>query len=427
MADEQVIAIIGGGIAAMTAAAYLIDCGVKPVIIARGAGATALFSGGYDLGSDGSGNSLGSIISTLKESMPGHPYQNLDDPMMAVTKGFELINRHLNLKLSPLNMDHKNLQLPLQWGGTKKTSLVAKSIAMGDLDRIRSWEKVGIAFFHQFYPFASRVLLEQYQKLIGGMVPLRLNYLKRYHDTSYQSYDFAHNFEKPGAFDRFMEHLRRGIQTTGIKGLIVPPFIGVDSFETFTDRIYQELNIEIYETLATRPSVPGIRLQRKIEQFCLKNEIEIIRGKVAGFHRQGRKITRLLITGKKSTKLTVSGVFLATGKIVGGGIIMDGKPIEPIFQLPLFYRNQPLNQMTQPLLKERMFEQHPLFSTGIKVDDDGHPVDQNGGILFENLFAGGDILHGYDFRGGSGGMGVAIASAYHSAMQFYRYIREQLL
>jgi glycerol-3-phosphate dehydrogenase subunit B len=55
---------------------------------------------------------------------------------------------------------------------------------------------------------------------------------------------------------------------------------------------------------------------------------------------------------------------------------------------------------------------HPLFSSGISVDDHFHPLDEEGNILFQNLSAIGSILASADPIRERSLEGIALATGY---------------
>jgi glycerol-3-phosphate dehydrogenase subunit B len=96
---------------------------------------------------------------------------------------------------------------------------------------------------------------------------------------------------------------------------------------------------------------------------------------------------------------------------LGGGFVgtTDGELHETIFRLPL----------DSPQSREGWFNReflnpngHPVFRSGLRVNAELQPVDEEGRLLYENLFITGSSLAGSDTLVERSFDGVALATGY---------------
>jgi glycerol-3-phosphate dehydrogenase subunit B len=102
---------------------------------------------------------------------------------------------------------------------------------------------------------------------------------------------------------------------------------------------------------------------------------------------------------------------LATGNFIGGGMVSDadGNVAEAIFNLPL----------KKPARSTAWFQGdflsptgHPIFFSGIKVNENLQPVDENGRVLYLNLSVVGSLLADTDPIRERSLEGIALATGY---------------
>ena len=137
------------------------------------------------------------------------------------------------------------------------------------------------------------------------------------------------------------------------------------------------------------------------------------------------KVVRGIADGKKISGVVVQNVvrekifrakkfILATGGFYSDGLTMRefDKPIEPIFDLPVFFPIGVDNWSNAKLFSDKP---QGFSTTGILTNDKLNPIDADGKVLFDNLHVVGANLGGCDkiFERSAGG--IAIASAYKGA------------
>jgi glycerol-3-phosphate dehydrogenase subunit B len=100
---------------------------------------------------------------------------------------------------------------------------------------------------------------------------------------------------------------------------------------------------------------------------------------------------------------------LATGGILGGGFNSDhtGHFWEVVFDLPLAAPER-RNQWFRPSFLNP--EGHPLFKAGVVVNERMQPVDAEGILVYENLWAAGNLLAKSDAIQERSMEGIALAT-----------------
>jgi len=428
--NENEIVVIGEGIAGITATVNLIKNGKNPILISKSFGATAMFSGAYDIGNSSyKYRTLSESIQDITELNKYHPYNYIKDVKTVLNESFKLVDNCLKLNLSSVSFENPNLFMPTQYGNFKPTSVVDKNNIQIELkNMIDSGNSYAISSFDMFKNYHSQKLLNTLKDIaksrnsITRFAPVKINFLKRNHDAYFQNHDFAQLLDSEKAFDKFITYLKKLSKQIDIKTIIIPPILGIEEYPKLFERIKEECDIDMCETISLTPSVPGIRLQKAVSKYIKQNKIRKINSKVVSFKQKDGEITHL--TTQNGTEIPVCAVILATGKFIGGGIDVNQKPFESIFNLPVFYNNKGINNYSLDLMFDNdFFKNHKIYSTGVKINDKFKPVDVCNNVIYDNLFAAGNVLQGYNYLESHGGMGVAIATGYYSAQKLIEQLQ----
>jgi glycerol-3-phosphate dehydrogenase subunit B len=168
----------------------------------------------------------------------------------------------------------------------------------------------------------------------------------------------------------------------------------------------------IFETPTLPPSVTGYRLYRALERRVRAAGIRLLIGyDVHNPETKGTQVKAVSISmGKKTKRVEGDSFVLATGGLVGRGVMTDRKEtMEPIFGLPVSGPSQRSEWFT-----EKFFDPagHPINRIGLAVDDRLRPVGDGNKPIYENLFVCGAQLTGFDALREKSGGGVTIASGF---------------
>jgi glycerol-3-phosphate dehydrogenase subunit B len=182
------------------------------------------------------------------------------------------------------------------------------------------------------------------------------------------------------------------------------------------NELEKRLGRTLFEIPALTPSVPGMRLQQIL--------VSAVRSK------RGRVTPGIEATGSATEDGTVTAVnsmipgrtvahradhyILATGGILGGGITTDyqGNISETVFGLPLSAPGNHTEWFHLDFLDRRG---HPIYRSGINVNNRLQPLNGKTAPLYDNLFAVGTTLAHAEVIRERSFEGVAISTAYAAA------------
>lgn len=189
--------------------------------------------------------------------------------------------------------------------------------------------------------------------------------------------------------------------------VILPAVLGFDDPLRVAAMLRDAAQCDVAEALAVLPSIPGWRLATALERALRAAGVEIIAGRATLEERPSRAVdTRIdLLTVETSTngdgagKLTLSAAahVLATGKFAAGGIRADIAFRETALGCPVWV-DAPGGRIdaVEPLTvtsAQRLAAQ-PILAAGVRTDEVGRPIDENGDIVYENVWTAGSVRAG---------------------------------
>jgi glycerol-3-phosphate dehydrogenase subunit B len=226
-------------------------------------------------------------------------------------------------------------------------------------------------------------------------------------------FDLARALEAPGAAEEAGAMLRRALPR-GAGAAVFPPILGLDPAAGVPERIAAAAGLPVGEILSDLPSVPGLRLQRAIDARLSAAGVELLHGEVRSAEGPGRPV------GLGAREVTAGAWVLATGRFVGGGIARRGILLEPALGLPVLASEGHFGEASAGLaarsaasltLRDSRSPQ-PLLAAGLRVDEGLHPLDGDGRVVDERIFAAGAVVGGHDQASDGTGMGVAILTGW---------------
>jgi glycerol-3-phosphate dehydrogenase subunit B len=129
---------------------------------------------------------------------------------------------------------------------------------------------------------------------------------------------------------------------------------------------------------------------------------------VTGFQTSGARLTAAQTTDKTHR---ADAVVLATGHHIGGGLRKERVIREPLLGLGVFHDGKPAQAGGLRMQHLEYLDATQEFRTGLATDERLHPLNEEGRAPFENLFAAGSVLGGYDYAGPCG-FGVPILTGW---------------
>lgn len=424
------VVVIGGGMAGCWAAATAASAGARVTLVRRSLGATAVSAGPIDFAPPAEAADVAGWLARLPRTDPQHPYAadgTAQPPSLA-----ELSDHAQQLAdaLTAAGLAHTlALDAPLLLaaitGQVRLAGMAPALQAAGDLSRLhgRSVAVAGIAGFSRFDPGAVAAALEE--RRIGWPAPLRAVALSLSPElpglppevaADLDDASLARALEAPGGAEALGAAIAGALRPGAAELVLLPPVLGLDDPADVADRVQTTAGVGVAELLSSPPSAPGWRLQRACERIASSAGVELISASVTTVESDADgRASAVQLDGGAQT-LPCEALVLATGKYLGGGVLADPRPREPLLGLPLFSAGTPVAQLALGDLVERArFRDQPFASLGVRTDAAGRPLDEHGRIASTNVTACGDLLARLDPTLSGGGLGVVAWSAARAA------------
>lgn len=205
--------------------------------------------------------------------------------------------------------------------------------------------------------------------------------------------------------------LVRAVRESGARRVLLPAVLGLQNTDVTRGRLSQTIDADVGEALGTSPSLPGWRLARAMDNALLAAGAEILDGRAVhdagagrkprGAARAKRRVAGVYVADDRSAgahrKLDANCFVLATGKFAGGGITATTSFVEKTFGLPVWVEHLGRRFTTPNPLALTNVERgasQAILGAGVRADDDLRPLDENGDVVYENLFVAGSVRAG---------------------------------
>jgi glycerol-3-phosphate dehydrogenase subunit B len=386
--------IIGAGLTGLIAAYTAVEVGLDVQVIAKGLGALHWSAGTVDvLGYYPDEGTLVErplqTVRTLVAVNPQHPYALLGGTGLKDTlQAFSLLAKDIGLPYLGAGDAGANLSLPSPVGAARPTFLAPLAQLAGDLNRPEPMLIVGFRGMRDFFPeLIVENLNKQGHSARAAFLPLDL--ITERQDSN--TVQLANGLDHPARHTALAAGLKKLTQHGERVGL--PAILGVAQHATVMKELQAAAGAAVFEIPTLPPSVPGFRLtealRRKVEELGVRVEVNM---EVKGFHAENGRIASIESDASaRPLKHRAERYLLATGGILGGGINSDhtGRVWEACFDLPLA-----VPQRRAEWFRTRFLDPagHPIFSSGVAVNEQFQPVTANGSAVYTNLWAAGGIL-----------------------------------
>ena len=410
--------IIGGGLSGLISGIYLSQRGQRCVIISSGQSALHFSSGSFDLLNNlPDGTSVQKpldAISELVKQAPTHPYAKLGE-----TKFKELAQQaeefFKNAGISTQGNHEENHYRVTPMGTLKPTWLTLKNLLISENEKCLPIQHPGIFNITGFLDFYTRFIADEFLKMGAKCSIHSINFPAlenlRKNPTEMRSVNIARVFDKQENIKELARILKA--ESGNCDSIILPAITGLNR-EDVVDYLRKEINTPIYLLQTLPPSVPGIHTQQKLRSVFQQNGgVFMLGDNVLRADIKGNRISQIYSFNHGDIPFVGQNFILATGSYFSQGLIASTEKIyEPIFDLDVTFapnRTQWYNS--------DVFDAQPYQSFGIKTDSTFRCTRE--GKIFENLYAAGAILEGFNPLKEGCGAGVSILSA--------MYIAEQIL
>jgi len=206
--------------------------------------------------------------------------------------------------------------------------------------------------------------------------------------------------------------LAEAVRVSGATRVIVPAVAGLERSAAVLAALGEAAGVPVGEALGVPPSLPGWRLDRALLAGLATAGVEVVQGRVVEREVEGRRVVAVGVRPTRgdaeALRLEAAAYVLATGKYLGGGIVVEGTIREAALGCPVRvdHVGPPVEAFDALALThaDRSLPQ-PLLRAGVETDAQGRPVDGRGDVVYENVYVAGTVRAGRS--GSEPGLGAA--------------------
>jgi glycerol-3-phosphate dehydrogenase len=411
--------VVGAGLSGLAAAWQAAENAERVRLVSKGWGALYWHTGcidvlGYDPTRDSKlvDNPAESLLHLVQDN-PDHPYAKLGmDHINRALEGFKYLCTTAGYEMQG-SLDH-NWLFPTAVGAIRPTCLAPAMMIAGELHKNDPILVVGFEGFPDFYPELIAANLTV-QGIPAHGLSLSLPVLKQHKFITGRV--LAELFDQLELCELVAEEIKRLYKPdTSFRPLRIgfPAVLGLEKPLIVKGNLQNMLSLPVFEIPTLPPSIPGIRLSQ-----VLVSAIESKGGRVfegmqvnTSIHNAGKIVEFQSEAASRQKAHRAENYILATGGILGGGIRADydGSIIESICHIPI-----PLFRNRSEWFDRKFLSPsgHPLYRSGISVNDRLQPVNDKGQPVYENLYVAGNLLSGGDFLQERSTDGIALVTGFY--------------
>jgi len=408
--------IIGGGLSGLISGIYLSQRGQRCVIVSSGQSALHFSSGSFDLLNNlPDGTSVQrplDAISELVKQAPAHPYAKLgENKFKELTRQAEEFLKNAGIFTQGNHEENHYRVTPM--GTLKPTWLTLRNLLISENEKCLPIQHPGIFNVTGFLDFYTQFIADEFLKMGAKCSIHSINFPAlenlRKNPTEMRSVNIARVFDKQDNIKELTRILKA--ESEDCDSIILPAITGLNR-EDVVDYLRKEIKKPIYLLPTLPPSVLGIHTQQKLRSVFQQNGgVYMLGDNILRSDVKENRISQVYSLNHGNIPFVGQNFILATGSYFSQGLIASTEKIyEPIFDLDVTFtpnRTQWYNS--------DVFDAQPYQSFGIKTDNMFRCT--RGGKIFENLYATGAILEGFNPLKEGCGAGVSILSAMYVAEQ----------
>lgn len=412
-------AVIGSGIAGLTAAIYSQSHGQRTVLISQGQSAMHFASGSIDVLSrlpDGAPVSHPfKSMATLFQLRPTHPYHRVGvDTIRASLTWFSEMLAGCGVPLTHQADEANHFRITAL--GTLKSTWLSQPYVYQHRHHVpfKRIVVISVKGYRDFSPQMIRDNLSLHPDFANTPIVSQLITLpvRPNGHHNWRALDLAHQLRIEANWQHWCDQLNRIANADDL--VVLPAILGNGDGLFKLSELHKITGLTFNEVAAMPPSLLGIRIEESLLREFRRLGGTLLRGdSVTGGEFYYDKLVNLSTAHLGNTKLHAERFIMATGSYFSQGLKAEYHEIrEPVFALEMdaSYRQ---GNWYQPRFAGN--QAHPFVAFGVKTDAHLHPYRQ--GKVVSNLYCCGAMLANYDpvFEGCGGG--VAIATAFYAAKQ----------
>jgi glycerol-3-phosphate dehydrogenase subunit B len=410
--DPLDLAVVGAGLAGMSAAVYAGNRGLSTVQIGN-AGALLFSSGLLDLmgvhplEEHRSWKDPWAAVAAVARDEPEHPYARVAAPLIRAAFG-EVLSALGEAGLPYAPCGEENSEVVTGVGTVKTTYGVPRTMLPG-VAALAARRPTLLVDFRGLREYSARGIAEVLGSRWPGLRPLRVDFRAGAAAGEVHAAHIARALELGAGRSALVELVQPHLGDATAVGL--PAVLGLRRAEAVAADLERLLGRAVFEIPTMPTSVPGLRLKEAFERALASRGVDrIVQRRVVEVVPEGDLFAlHLEEEPPGSPPVRARAVVLATGRFMGRGLVADRTRVrEQLMDLPVV---QPASRGDWH--RSDFFDPrgHPVNRAGVRVDRVFRPCDEAGGVVHPRLFAIGTMLAHHDWARAKCGAGVAFASA----------------
>jgi glycerol-3-phosphate dehydrogenase subunit B len=411
------LAIVGAGIAGLSAALFAAQKGVETVLI--GETGEILFASGlmdllaiHPLEEAGVWDDPWAAIDALRRDIPDHPYARMKT--RDIGAAFDRLLGFLAEQGLPYRRrTGRNVSVLTTMGAVKRTYCVPET-AWGGVRALEEKPSCLLVDFDQLRGFSARqiasTLTDRWPRLRTARIPFpgstRIQYAEQ----------LAQALEAPANREILADDIGACLGTARSVGL--PAVLGLYRTGMVFADLQERIGVPLFEIPTLPPSVAGLRLRDAFHRGLVEMGVRLFpHHRVTSARCEQKNNFVLDITAPDGGQTIHAGaLLLASGRFLGGGLRGDRNGIrETLLDLPVHQPEERAAWHRQDFLDPRG---HPVNEAGLVTDDRFRPVG-GGEPVHERLFAAGSVLAHQNWMRSKCGVGLSVATAYAAVNAYH--------
>jgi glycerol-3-phosphate dehydrogenase subunit B len=407
VSDAVDVVVVGAGVAGCAAALAARQAGARVRVLEAGAGATALAGGAWDvapmpLGAAGATFTLSDAVRSVAQARPGHPYARLADPVQAVQEAHRAVLPRLG-GYRPFDLDGRGVLLATDLGLWRRAATAQTEVL--DLTRLAT-APLAVAEPGGYPGWDATFLAASLAETGAGAVHVaEASVLSAEVDAVRHPHELAAHGDR----EEFQAQLGAALRASAgdARAVLLPPMLGLVT-DGVAEAVQRVAGRPVGEVVGALAGPQGLRLARRIHAALTAAGVEMHPSPVEHIEPRGAVLRVAL---EDDGTVEAPAVVLATGKHVGGGLLVEGGVVrEPLANLPV-QPPQRVGRMPSSSAGPDPTEQFGTnwwhggdgFSLGVAYDERLRGLDGTGQPLHPGLFVAGALLTGVDpARDGTG-------------------------
>ncbi|WP_312627103.1 glycerol-3-phosphate dehydrogenase subunit GlpB [Scandinavium sp.] len=408
--------IIGGGLAGLLCGLELTRQGLRCAIISRGQSGLHFSSGSLDLLTRSSEISLDAALERLAATEPTHPYSLIGKTaVLACAHQTEALLSECGIAMQgSVEQPHQRIT-PI--GTLRQAWLTSEDIALAP----EKGERIAVVGISGFLDFQSHLAAASLRKSGANAEALEIELpqldILRDNASEFRSVNLARVLDGGNQAQSLLAALLPIAKQ--YDRILMPACFGLQD-----NSLWRALNeslpcpLSLLPTLP--PSVPGIRLNAALQRQFIKNGGVWLAGDaVTDVSHSGQSVNAISTRNHGEIPLRTRFAVLASGSFFSGGLVASRQDVsEPVLGLDVLQTSGRENWTSRDF-----FEPQPWQRFGVKTDNalraslNGQP--------FNNFFAIGGVLGGFDGLSQGCAGGVSAVTALYVARQITELSGEQ--